>query len=109
MLGHLVELVEIAVGVGVAEARTDGVVDKHDVGELIPRAIVVDQRVLVLEPVGPNFHQGAILGAAPRAAVEPDDRPLPVGDVFVLEVPEEEVTVCFGGDFDVAMRQDTSA
>lgn len=103
--GHLFELVDVAVGVDVAEAGADRVVDKHDVGELVPGSVIVHERLVVLEPVGANLHEGAVLGAASGAAVEPDDGPLLVGDVLVLEVPEEEVSVLFGGDFDVAMRR----
>ena len=105
LLGHLVELADVAVCVDVAETGADGVVNKHDVGKLVPRSFVVHQRLVVLEPVGANFHEGAILRAAPRAAIEPNDGSLLVGDVLVLKVPEEEVSVVFGGDFDVATQR----
>ena len=104
LIRHLVQLVEITVGVDIAEAGANGVVHKHDVGELVPRTIVVFQRLVVLEPVGADFHQGAIHRAAPGTTIQPDDRPLFVRDVLVLEMPKEEVAVMCGCDFDMAVR-----
>ena len=86
---HIGQLVDVCVGVDITEASTDGVVDKQDIGELVPGTIVVYQSVLVLQPVGANFHQCAILGTATGTTVQPDDGSLFVGDMFVLEVPEE--------------------
>ena len=37
--------------------------------------------------------------------LDPDDGARAVGEVAVLEVPEEEVAVLFGGDFDVTVTQ----
>jgi len=101
LVGHLIQLAKVAVGVDVAETGADGIVDKHDVGKLVPRAIIVDKRVLVFQSIGTNFHQGAVLGATTRATIQPDDGSLFVRNVFVLEVPEEEVTIAFGCDFNV--------
>lgn len=101
LLRHLIQLVYVGVGVDVAKAGADGVVDKQHVCKLVPSALVVGQRLIVLHSVGANFHEGAVLGAASRAAVQPDDCPLLVRNVLVLVVPKEEVAVVFGGDFDV--------
>jgi hypothetical protein len=101
LLSHVVQLVDIGIRIDVAVTGADGIVDEQDVGELIPGALVVHQRLVVLQSVGANLHQGAVLGAASRPAIQPDDCPLLVRNVFVLEVPEEEVTVVFGGDLDV--------
>jgi hypothetical protein len=101
LISHVVQFVEIRVRIDVAKAGADGVVDEQDVGELVPGALIVDQRLVVLQPVGANLHQGAVLGAATWSAIQPDDCPLLVRNVFVLEVPKEEVAVVFGGDLDV--------
>lgn len=100
--GHLVQFVHEAIRVHVTETRADGVVDKHNVGKLVPGAVVVNQCVLVLEAVGAELHHGAVFGTAAGTTVEPDDCPLPVGNVLVLEVPEEHVAIVFGGDLNVA-------
>jgi hypothetical protein len=89
LVRHLVQLAHKGVGIDVAEAGADGVVDEQNVGKLVPSAIVVDQRLVVLQSVGANLHQGAVLGAASRPAVQPDDCPLLVRNVFVLEMPKE--------------------
>lgn len=86
---HLGQLVDVGVGVDITEASTDRVVDKQDVGELVPRSIVVYQSVLVLQSVGTNLHQCTILGTATGTTVQPDNGSLFVGYMFVLEVPEE--------------------
>jgi len=104
LVGHLVEFVGEAVSVDIAKAGADGIVDEHDVGELGPRSVIIHQRMVVFESVGANFHQCAILRATPRTAVQPDHRPLLVGDVLVLEVPEKDVAVVLGGDLDVAIQ-----
>lgn len=102
MLGHGVELVQVAVGVNVAEAGAGGVVDKEQVGKLVPGAIVDLELVALADAVGPNLHEGAVLGAAAGPAVDPDDGALLVGNVGILEVPEEEVGVVLFVDLDVA-------
>jgi len=99
---HCVQLVNVAVRVDVAEARAHGVVDEEQIGKLVPRAIVQSQRILVLDSVRANLHQGAIFGAAAGASVDPDHGPLSVRDVLVLEVPEEKVSVVLGRHFDVS-------
>lgn len=58
--------------------------------------------MIVLQPVGTNFHERPIHAAAPRAAVEPYYCPLSVRDVLVLEVPEEQIPVIRSVDFDVS-------
>lgn len=106
LLGHLVQLAHVGVRVGVAEAGADGVVDEQDVGELVPGALVVHQGLVVLQPVGADLHQGAVLGAAAGPAVQPYHRALLIRDVFVLEVPKEEVAIVFGGDLDVSLARE---
>lgn len=108
LVRHDVQLADVGVGVDVAVAGADGVVDEHDVGELVPGALVVDQRLVVLDSEGANLHQGAVLGAASRPAVQPDDGPLLVRNVLVLVVPKEDVAVVFGGDFDVSLGHHVS-
>jgi hypothetical protein len=61
--------------------------------------------VIVLEPVRPNLHHRPILRAASWAAVQPYNSPLAVRNMLVLEMPEEQVSVVFGCDFDVAIAQ----
>jgi hypothetical protein len=101
LLGHDIQLPHERVGIDVAIAGADGVVDKQDVGEFVPGAVVVLERLIVLYSIGANLHHGAIEGAASRAAIQPNHGPLLVRNVFVLEMPKEEVAVAFGGDFDV--------
>lgn len=100
--GHVVQLAQVGVGVDIAEAGANGVVDKEDIGKLVPGAVVVHERLVVLEAEGPDLHQGAVFGAASGPAVQPDDSALLIRNVFVLEVPEEDVSIVFGGDLDVS-------
>jgi hypothetical protein len=93
---------EIAIGVCVAEPGTDRVIDEEQVGKLIPPALVVLQRMVVLEPIRPNFHQCTIHGATSWATIQPNDSALPVRDVTILEMPEEQVAVGVGIDLDVS-------
>lgn len=109
LLGHLVELVQVCIGVDITETGSNGVVDEEQVRELVPGAVIVGEGVLILDSVGANLHQGTVFGTAAGAAVQPDDGALPVCDVLVLEVPEEEVSVVFGGDFNVAVMKRASA
>jgi hypothetical protein len=93
--------VEVRVRVDIAETRANGVVHEEEIRELVPGTIVVDE-VLSIDAVGADLHESAILRTAARAAVEPDDCPLAVGDVLVLKVPEEEISIVFCVDFDVS-------
>ena len=91
--GHLVQLVEITVGVDIAEARPDRLIDEEQVGELVPRPVVVRQGMVVLQAIRADFHQRAVHRATARASIQPDDGALAIGDMTVLEMPEEKVPV----------------
>ena len=91
--GHLVQLVEVGVGVDIAETRPDRLVDKQQVGELVPGTVIVRQGLVVLQAIRADLHQRAIHRAAPRASIQPDDGALAIGDMTVLEMPEEKVSV----------------
>jgi hypothetical protein len=69
LLGHIIQLAEVGVGIDVAVPGADGIVDKQDVGELVPCAIIVHKRLVVLQAIGADLHQGAIFRAASRPAV----------------------------------------
>lgn len=99
--GHLVEFMDIAVSVDVAEASADGVINEKQICELVPAAIVVLQGVGIFQAIGTYLHHGAVFGTAARSSIEPDNGALSVGDVLVLEVPEEHVSVVLGSDLDV--------
>lgn len=104
LICHFVELGDIAVGVDVTEAGANRVVDEEEVGELVPRAVVVLEMVPILQPVRSNLHHGTVLGAAAGATIQPDDGSLTVGDVLVLKMPKEEVAIVFWSDLDVPVR-----
>lgn len=61
---HFIQLVQVAIGVGITESSADRLINKEQVGELIPRTLVVFQCLFVLESVGANLHQRAIHRAA---------------------------------------------
>ena len=69
LLGHLAQFVDIVVCVNIAIASSHGVVDKEEIGEFVPRAIVEDQAHVLVDSVGADFHQGSILGATSRATI----------------------------------------
>lgn len=48
-----------------------------------------------------DFHNRAVLGTAAGTAIKPDDSALAIRNMFVLEMPEEEIAVGLGGDLDV--------
>lgn len=98
---HLIQLVEVAVGIHIAEAGTRRLVDEEQVGEFIPRAGVVFQGMVVLESIWSDFHQRTIHRATSRSAIQPDHGPLSVGDVAVLKMPKEQVGISFGLNLDV--------
>jgi hypothetical protein len=102
LVRHLLQLGDEGVGRDVAVARADGVVDKQQVRKLVPRAVDHLQLAALADAVRANLHQRAVLTAAARPAVEPYDGTRLVRDVAVLKVPEEEVAVLIGRDFDVA-------
>ena len=58
--------------------------------------------MVVLESVGPNFHQCAIHRATSRASIQPNDGTLSVCDMTVLEMPEEQVAVDVRIDLDMS-------
>ena len=62
---------DIAIAIDRAETRADWVVDKNQVRELVPGAVIVFQCFLVFQAIRSDFHQRAILRAAPRTAVDP--------------------------------------
>lgn len=95
---------KIAVGVRIAESRTDRLVDEEQIGKLVPRAIVHLQRLIVLEAVWPNFHQRAVHRTAPGSTIQPEHGPLFIRNVTVLIMPEEQVTVRVRVDLDVPVR-----
>lgn len=103
--GHLVQLVEVGVGVDIAETRPDRLVDKQQVGELVPGTVVVRQGMVVLQAIRADLHQRAIHRAAPRASIQPDDGALAIGDMTVLEMPEEKVPVVLRIYLNVPFRQ----
>jgi hypothetical protein len=99
---HLLQLGDVGVGRDVAEAGPHGVVDEQEVRKLVPRPVDHLQLAALADAVRPNLHQRTVLAAAPGPAVEPYDGARLVRDVAVLKVPEEEMTVLIGRDFDVA-------
>ena len=107
LIRHLSQFRHVAIRADEAVSRPDRVVDEEEVRKLAPRALVVGERQVVVDAVRADLHQGAVLGTAAGPAVEPDDGSLFVGDVLVLEVPEEEVAVGLGCDFDVSGRVET--
>lgn len=103
LLGHGIELMDVAVGVDIAEASTNGVVDEEEVGELVPGPLVGHELAVFDNSIRADLHESAVLGTAAGAAIEPNDGSLPIGDVVVLEMPEEQVAVGLWCDFDVAI------
>lgn len=93
---------EIAIGVDIAESGTNRLVNEEQICKLIPAARVILERLVILESVRPNLHQRAIHRAASGSSIQPNNGPLAVRDVAVLEVPEEQVTVGLRVDFNVA-------
>jgi hypothetical protein len=104
LICHFLKLVDIAVPIHVAEPCANWVVHKENVGELVPRAVDEFQISPFLDSVRPNLHQRAVFRTAAWPTIQPYHGPGFVGKVFVLKVPEEQVTVVFGCHFDVAIR-----
>ena len=103
MIRHLVEFADVAVCVDVAETSSDRVINEKQVGEFVPRAVVVLQFATFPYSVGTDLHQSAIHTTASGAAIKPDDGSLSVGDVAVLVVPEEQVSVMLIVDLNVSV------
>ncbi len=100
-VGHLVELVQVAVRIDVAKPGPHGLIDEQQIGKLIPGSVVVAKRMVIFESIWTDLHQRPVHGTASRSTVQPDDRALTVGDVSILIVPEEEMTVMFGIHLDM--------
>jgi hypothetical protein len=100
---HVIELGNISIGVDVAEAGANRVIDEEKVREFVPGAIVILEMVTVFQPIWTNFHHGTVLGTAAWTTIKPDDGSLPIGDVLILEMPEEKIAIVFWGDFDVSV------
>ena len=93
------------VGVDVAEPRPHRLIDEEEVCKLMPRSVVVAQRVVIAQPVRPHLHQGSVHGAAAGAAIEPDHGTLAVRNVTILKMPEEEMAVVLGVYFYVPVAR----
>lgn len=103
LIRHLTQLMQIAIPIHITKPRPYGIIHKHDIRKLVPAPVIVLQLLAILprlHAVGPDLHHGAVFGTAAWPAVKPDYGALPVRDVTVLEVPEEEVGVCGVVDFD---------
>lgn len=100
--GHLIQVVEIRIGVHIAEAGSNRVIDEQKVRKLIPASIVHAQSPILLHPIRSNLHHCAIHATATRPSVEPNHGPLAVGNVSILVKPEEHVTVMFGRNLNMA-------
>jgi hypothetical protein len=92
---------EVAIGIDVAEACPDGIVNEQKVRIFIPRSFIESQSAVLVDTVWSNFHKGAILRTTSGTSVDPYNGALLVRYVLVLEVPEKEVAVVLFGDFDV--------
>lgn len=101
LIRHGVELVNVAVRVDVAEARPNGIVDEENICKLVPRPRVLFQLSTLENSVRSNLHQGAIHRAATGSTIQPDDSSLPIADMSILIMPEEDVAVVFRSDFNV--------
>ena len=99
---HHIQVMYKLVPVDIAEPRAHRIIDEQHITKLIPAALVIPQRSVILNTVRTYLHQSTIHAAAARPTVEPDDRTLAIRNVPVLKEPEEEVAVVFGCDFDVA-------
>lgn len=86
---------KVAVRIDVAESGSNGLVDEKHIGEFVPGSLIILQSLVILESVRADLHQCAVHGAAPRATVQPDEGSLAIGDVTILEMPEEKITVGF--------------
>lgn len=110
MVSHLLKFMDVTVGIDGAETRTDGVIDKKKVGEFVPRAIVVYQIVLIRKSIRTDFHHGTIFRTATWSTIDPNNGSLFIGNVLVFEMPEEQISMRFRGNFNMAaMQTDASA
>ena len=71
MGSHLFEFVDIGVGVDKAEAGSDRVVDKQQVGEFVPGSIVASQSAVFIDTIRTDFHQCAVLRTAAWSTIQP--------------------------------------
>jgi hypothetical protein len=104
---HGPQFVNITVSVDVAVAHTDRVVDEKEVGIFIPTAVGVYESAVVFQSIGADLHQSAILGTTAGTSIEPDDSSLSIGNVSILEVPEEEVSIVLGRNLDMPAHSDS--
>jgi hypothetical protein len=105
LICHLLKLVDVAVPIHVAETCADRVVHEENIGELIPRAINKLKIPSLSDSVGANLHQGTVFRTATWPSIQPYYRPRSVGEVFILKVPEEEVSVVFRRYFYMTFRR----
>ena len=56
IVGHLVKLVDVAIGVDIAETCSDGIVDEQKIRKFVPRPFVESQSAVLVYSVWPNFH-----------------------------------------------------
>lgn len=105
LVGHFIQLRDVLVGVDVTETSANRIIDEQKIGKLVPRSIVVFEIVLIFQAIGSDLHQGTILRTAAGAAIQPDDRPLSIGNMLILKVPEEEVSIRFWGDLNMSTER----
>lgn len=96
---------DIAIRVHIAEPRTNRLIDEQQVGELVPRALIVFQCMIILQPIGSHLHQRAIHRATTRTAVQPNNGPLSIRDMTVLIMPKEQITIVLGVHLDVSNQK----
>lgn len=99
LVGSIAQLMNVAIGVDIAEAGAHRLINKEQVRKFGPRTVVVCQSAIGLDSVGADLHHGTIHRTTSRASVEPQYCALLVCDMTILVVPEEEVPVVFGCDF----------
>ncbi len=75
LLGHVVQLMQIAVSINIAEPCPYRIVHEKYVGEFVPATVIVYQLLLSItigdNPIRPNFHHRAIHATASWPAIEP--------------------------------------
>lgn len=71
LVGSIVQLVEVTIRIDVTEAGSDRLVDKEQVRELCPGAVVVCQSTVRLDSVRTNLHHSTVHGTTARASIEP--------------------------------------
>lgn len=96
---------KIAVRVDITEPGSDWLIDEQQIGEFVPGTLIIGQGFIVLQAIRTDLHQRAVHGTTSGTTVQPDHSSLAVGNMAILVVPEEKISIVLWIQLNMAARE----